>query len=43
MILLDNRYEFDSVTKDRLGAAQWAWLDKALETEADVTLIGAGI
>ena len=43
VILLDNRYEFDKRSKDRLGQAQWKWLDKALETEADLTLIGTGV
>ena len=41
--MLDNRYEFDKTTTDRLGQAQWHWLDKALETEADMTLIGTGV
>jgi hypothetical protein len=45
--LLDNRFEYDRVSGDRLGEDQWAWLDLALKkskTEnADLTVIGAGI
>lgn len=27
ILLIDNRFEFDSQTKDRLGDQQWSWLD----------------
>lgn len=30
IILLDNRFEFDAVTRDHLGEGQWEWLDEAL-------------
>jgi hypothetical protein len=47
LILLDNRFDFDSKTNDRLGESQWLWLDNALkrsvERNADLTVIGAGI
>ena len=45
IILLDNRFDFDSNTHDRLGDEQWKWLDNAFSThyDADVTLILAGV
>jgi alkaline phosphatase D len=47
MILLDNRYEYDKATNDRLGEDQWLWLDSALQRgnleKVDLTIIGAGI
>ena len=47
VILLDNRFEYDKVTTDRLGEEQWAWLDLAVKRSklelVDLTVIGAGI
>jgi hypothetical protein len=45
IILLDNRFDFDKNTHDRLGDEQWQWLDDAFSThyDADVTLILAGV
>ena len=43
IILLDNRWDFDYETRDRLGDLQWEMLDKALGREAMVTFIMAGI
>ena len=47
VILLDNRYDYDKATNDRLGEDQWLWLDSALQRgnteKVDLTIIGAGI
>ena len=45
IILLDNRFDFDKTTGDRLGDAQSEWLDKSIEEhkDADVTIIAAGV
>jgi len=42
---LDNRYDFNKTSKDRLGEQQWSWLDKSLEDHNDynLTMILAGI
>lgn len=45
--MLDNRYEFDKISGDRLGEEQWQWLDDALNhgkrEGATITIIGAGV
>ena len=43
--MLDNRYEFDYETGDRLGPDQWKWLENSLNSDKNVslTVIGAGI
>ena len=46
IILLDNRFEFDPATEDRLGDQQWQWLDEVLggqEVEPDLTMIMTGV
>lgn len=48
VILLDNRFDFDKETGDRLGEDQWKWLENAFAWNRDrgdvhVTVIGAGI
>ena len=45
MILLDNRYEYDSESGERLGQDQWQWLENALsrQDKVNLTVIGAGI
>ena len=45
--MLDNRFNFDKKTGDRLGEDQWNWLDEALkrgnERNVTATVIGAGV
>ena len=45
VILIDNRFEYDEETHDRLGDDQWEWLDKAFNEhfDADLTLLVAGV
>ena len=38
IILLDNRFEFNKASGDRLGEDQWAWLDHVLEREKEANL-----
>ena len=47
LILLDNRYDYDKETNDRLGDLQWQWLDDILlegkQKNVTQTIIGAGV
>ena len=43
MILLDCRFEYDKRSGDRLGAAQWRWLENVSKLSADVTMIALGV
>lgn len=43
LILLDNRYWYNQTTNDRLGEEQWQWFNESLKTQADLTLILAGV
>lgn len=45
LVLLDVRSEFDTVSNDRLGDQQWAWLEETLmgNLGANVTILASGI
>lgn len=45
IVLLDNRFDYDRETGDRLGDNQWDWLNFTIrnQSDSDLTLIVAGI
>jgi alkaline phosphatase D len=47
IILLDNRFDYDMKTNDKLGTEQWLWLDAVLQEgkqhPVTMTVIGAGL
>lgn len=45
IILLDNRFSYNTKAKDRLGDQQWEWLDRSLKEHrtSNLTVILAGI